>query len=65
MDAFHEEAERILGHAADPYRRIDIRRSSRHLVVRDGDEVVADTDAPLALEPVEGQTFCPYKALAA
>jgi uncharacterized protein (DUF427 family) len=54
-------------------------------VVRDGDEVVADTHAPLvlyesgfaprwylrradivadALEPVEGQTFCPYKALA-
>ena len=49
MDAFYEEDERILGHAADPYHRIDIRRSSRHLVVRDGDEVVADTHAPLVL----------------
>ena len=32
MDAFYEEDERILGHAADPYHRIDIRGSSRHLV---------------------------------
>jgi uncharacterized protein (DUF427 family) len=85
MDAFYEEDERILGHAADPYHRIDIRRTSRRLVVEDGDQVVADTHAPLvlyesgfaprwyvpradivadALEPVEGETFCPYKGLA-
>jgi uncharacterized protein (DUF427 family) len=85
MDAFYEEDERVLGHAADPYHRIDIRRTSRHIVVRDGDEVVADTHAPLvlyesgfaprwyvpradviadALEPVEGQIFCPYKGVA-
>jgi uncharacterized protein (DUF427 family) len=49
MDAFYEEDERILGHAADPYHRIDIRRTSRHLVVRDGDQVVADTHSPLVL----------------
>jgi len=30
MDAFHEEDDRILGHAADPYHRIDIRHTSRH-----------------------------------
>jgi uncharacterized protein (DUF427 family) len=85
MDAFYEEDERILGHAADPYHRIDIRRTSRHLVVKDGGDAVANTNAPLvlyesgfaprwyvsrtdivaeALEPVEGQTFCPYKGLA-
>ena len=46
MDAFYEEDERIVGHAADPYHRIDIRQTSRHLVVREGDRVVADTDAP-------------------
>ena len=84
MDAFFEEDERIVGHAADLYHRNDIRQSSRHLVVRDGDRVVADTHRPLALyesgfaprwyvpreditpdvlEPVEGQTFCPYKGL--
>jgi uncharacterized protein (DUF427 family) len=49
MDAFYEEDERILGHAADPYHRIDIRRTSRHLVVRHDDRVVADTHAPVVL----------------
>jgi uncharacterized protein (DUF427 family) len=49
MDAFYEEDERIVGHAADAYHRIDIRRTSRHLVVRDGERVVADTRRPLAL----------------
>lgn len=49
MDAFYEEAERIVGHAADPYHRIDIRQTARHLSVRDGDQVIADTQRPLAL----------------
>jgi uncharacterized protein (DUF427 family) len=49
MDAFYEEDERILGHAADAYHRIDIRATSRHLVVRANGQVVADTRAPLAL----------------
>jgi len=49
MDAFYEEDDRILGHAADPYHRIDIRHTSRHLVVRVGDRVVADTASPLVL----------------
>ncbi|MDX6555682.1 MAG: hypothetical protein QOD86_1877 [Miltoncostaeaceae bacterium] len=49
MDAFSEEDERILGHAADPYHRIDVRRTSRHLVVRDDGRVVAETHAPLVL----------------
>jgi uncharacterized protein (DUF427 family) len=49
MDAFYEEDDRILGHAADPYHRIDIRHASRHLVVRHGHRVVADTTSPLVL----------------
>jgi uncharacterized protein (DUF427 family) len=49
MDAFYEEDERIAGHAADSYHRIDIRQASRHLVVRHGDQVIADTTRPLAL----------------
>ena len=49
MDAFYEENERIVGHAADAYHRIDIRSTSRHLVVRDGERVIADTKRPLAL----------------
>jgi uncharacterized protein (DUF427 family) len=49
MDAFYEEDERIVGHAADMYHRIDIRQTSRHLVVRSGDRVIADSARPLAL----------------
>ncbi|OBJ49824.1 DUF427 domain-containing protein [Mycobacterium sp. 1423905.2] len=85
MDAFYEENERIVGHAADAYHRIDIRSTTRHLVVKDGNRTIADTTRPLvlyesgfaprwyvprqdinvaALNPVEGQTFCPYKGLA-
>ena len=49
MDAFYEEDERIVGHAADPYHRNDIRATSRHLVVRDGDRIVAETHRPVVL----------------
>jgi uncharacterized protein (DUF427 family) len=49
MDGFYEEDDRILGHAADPYHRIDIRHTSRHLVVRAGDRVIADTTSPVVL----------------
>jgi uncharacterized protein (DUF427 family) len=49
MDAFYEEDERILGHAADSYHRIDIRQSSRRLVVRHRERTVADTKRPLVL----------------
>ncbi|HEY2061359.1 MAG TPA: DUF427 domain-containing protein [Amycolatopsis sp.] len=49
MDAFFEEDEWIVGHAADPYHRNDIRGTSRHLVVRDGDRVVADSRQPVVL----------------
>lgn len=49
MDAFYEEDERIVGHAADPYHRVDIRQSSRRLVVKDGERVIADSKRPLVL----------------
>ncbi|GAA1298621.1 hypothetical protein Psi02_69430 [Planotetraspora silvatica] len=49
MDAFYEEDERVVGHAADLYHRNDIRSTSRHLVVRDGERVVADTHRPVVL----------------
>ncbi|MGW3915221.1 DUF427 domain-containing protein [Streptomyces sp. NPDC005070] len=84
MDSFYEEEERILGHAADPYHRIDIRDTSRTLEVRLGNVVIARSEHPVVLyesgfaprwyvpradidesrlNPVEGQTFCPYKGL--
>jgi uncharacterized protein (DUF427 family) len=49
MDAFYEEEERIVGHAADSYHRIDIRQTSRNLVVRHSDRIIADTRRPLVL----------------
>lgn len=49
MDGFYEEDERIVGHAADAYHRIDIRQSSRRLVVRSRDRIVADTTRPVVL----------------
>jgi uncharacterized protein (DUF427 family) len=49
MDAFYEEDERIVGHAADAYHRIDIRQTSRELVVRAGEKVIAESRRPLVL----------------
>jgi uncharacterized protein (DUF427 family) len=49
MDAVYEEDERILGHAADPYHRIDIRNTSRTLEVRHGDTVIARSQHPVVL----------------
>jgi uncharacterized protein (DUF427 family) len=49
MTAFYEEDERIFGHAADSYHRIDVRETSRRLVVHAGDRVVADTGSPVVL----------------
>ena len=49
MDAFYEEDERIVGHAADPYHRIDIRQASLRLTVRHEGRVIADSTRPLAL----------------
>ncbi|MFJ9346595.1 DUF427 domain-containing protein [Streptomyces sp. NPDC101237] len=49
MDAFHEEDERILGHAADAYHRIDIRTTSRTLEVRAAGAVIARCAHPVVL----------------
>src|SRR3954447_6028436 len=43
-----EEAE-VVGHPRDPFKRIDVRRSSRHVVVEVDGEVVADSGRPLLL----------------
>ena len=49
MDAFYEEDERILGHAADPYHRIDIRQTTRDLTVHAGEQLIAQTRTALVL----------------
>ena len=51
MDSWWEEDERALVHARDPFLRVDALASGRHVVVRVGGEVVADTHRPkLVLE---------------
>lgn len=49
MDEWYEEDERIRVHPNDPYHRVDIRRSSRHVVVSFDGEVLADSHRPLLL----------------
>lgn len=46
VDAWYEEGERIGVHPRDPYHRVDAIRSDRHVIVRVGDEVVAESRRP-------------------
>ncbi|HEX8067894.1 MAG TPA: DUF427 domain-containing protein [Thermoleophilaceae bacterium] len=43
MDSWYEEDERIVGHPRDPFKRIDVRRSSRRVEVRLDDVVLAES----------------------
>jgi uncharacterized protein (DUF427 family) len=49
MDEWYDEDEQVAGHLRDPYHRVDVRRSSRHVRVLLGDTVLADTTHPLLL----------------
>jgi uncharacterized protein (DUF427 family) len=49
LDAWFEEDEELIAHAIDPYHRVDVRRSSRHVVVSAGGVVLADTTRARAL----------------
>lgn len=49
MDRWFEEDDPIYAHPRDPYHRVDVRASSRHVVVRSNREVVAETDRPKLL----------------
>jgi len=49
MDAWYEEDERVFAHARDPYKRVDILRSSRHVQVVLGGVTIADTQQPRIL----------------
>jgi uncharacterized protein (DUF427 family) len=52
FDAWYEEDERNVGHPRDPFHRIDIVHSSRHVRVERDGEVLAETTAPyLLFEP--------------
>lgn len=49
VDAWFEEDEEVYVHPRDPYTRVDILASSRHVVVGVGGEVVADSRKPTLL----------------
>ncbi len=49
MDAWFEEAEPVYVHPHDPYKRIDILQSTRHVVVIINGETVADSRRPVLL----------------
>jgi len=49
MDAWYEEEQQVYAHARDPYKRVDILPSSRHVRVVLGGVTIADTHRPLLL----------------
>ncbi len=49
MDAWYEESEQVFVHPRDPYHRVDILDSDRHVKVSVNGEVVAETDRPKIL----------------
>lgn len=49
LDSWFEEDEEVFVHPRDPYHRVDILESSRHVRVSVNGEVVAETDRPRIL----------------
>jgi uncharacterized protein (DUF427 family) len=48
-DAWYDEDEQVFAHLTDPYTRVDVRPTSRHVQVLAGDVLVAESHAPLVL----------------
>jgi uncharacterized protein (DUF427 family) len=49
MDHWYEEDEEVFVHPRDPYHRVDVLESTRHIRVSVNGEVVAETDRPRIL----------------
>src|ERR671920_1400527 len=49
MEHWYEEDEEVFVHPRDPYHRVDVLESSRHVKVMVNGEVVAETDRPRIL----------------
>jgi uncharacterized protein (DUF427 family) len=49
VDAWYEEDDEVFVHARDPYHRVDVLSSSRHVEVRVNGALVADTSRPRLL----------------
>lgn len=65
FDHWFEEDEEVFVHARDPYKRIDILRSSRHIVVTVDGVVVADSTRPTLLfeTSLRRRTYLPLSDL--
>lgn len=49
LDAWFDEDEEVRGHLRDPYHRVDVRNTTRHVRVLVDGEAVADTQRPKVL----------------
>ncbi len=49
MDAWYEEDEQVFVHPRDPYHRVDLVASDRHVRVVVGDRAVAESDHPVVV----------------
>lgn len=49
VDRWLEEDEQVHSHPRDPHKRVDALPSSRHVVVRHGDHILADSTDPVLL----------------
>jgi uncharacterized protein (DUF427 family) len=49
VDAWYEEDEEVFKHPRDPYHRVDVLQSSRHVKVEIGGQTVADSRRPRLL----------------
>lgn len=49
LDRWYEEDEELVCHPRDPFTRVDVRRSSRHIRVVVDEATIADTRRPLLL----------------
>ena len=49
FESWYEEAEEIIAHPRDPYHRVDVRPSDRHVRVELEGEVIAESSRPMVL----------------
>lgn len=48
-DAWYDEDEQVFAHLTDPYTRVDVRPTRRHVQVRRGDVLLAESREPVVL----------------
>ena len=58
FDEWLEEDERVFGHPRAPFKRIDVRRSLRHVLIEVGDLVLAESTRPRLLYETYLPTRC-------